>query len=71
MTKAERNNAIVTLYRDGYTQEAIGEMFGVKHSQIGFIVGAKERTAKLLPGNNSVELTPKHERRLPWRGNSI
>ena len=25
MTKAERNNAIVTLYRGGYTQEAVSQ----------------------------------------------
>ena len=34
LTKAERNNAIVKLYRDGYTQEAIGEMFGLTKSMI-------------------------------------
>ena len=48
MTKAERNDAIVTLYRGGYTQEAIGEMFGVDRGQISKIVGAKERTERIV-----------------------
>ena len=58
--RRKRNDAIVKLYRDGYTQEAIGQMFGIKHSQISNITGAKERSERVLPGNKA-EITPKHE----------
>ena len=61
--KAERNNAIVQLYRNGYTQEAIGAMFGVEQGQISRVIGAKERSAKVVSHNNAIksELTPAHE----------
>ena len=63
MTKAERNDAIVKMYRDGYTQEAIGEMFGIDKGQISRVIGAKERSAKVVSHNNAIksELTPAHE----------
>ena len=63
LTKAERNDAIVKLYRDGYTQEAIGEMFGIDKGQISRVIGAKERSAKVVSHNNAIksELTPAHE----------
>ena len=66
--KAERNNAIVQLYRNGYTQEAIGAMFGLDQGVITRIVGANDRTKRikergivfntnLCPGHNVI-LTP-------------
>ena len=68
LTKAERNNAIVQLYRDGYTQDAIGEMFEVTQGVITRIVGSNDRTKRikergivfntnLCPGHNVI-LTP-------------
>lgn len=60
MTKDERNDAIVKLYRDDYTQEAIGEMFGLHKGDVGRIAGAKERTRKVKEKvgiSNSAELT--------------
>ena len=55
MTKAERNDAIVKMYRDGYTQEAIGEMFGIDKGQISRVIGAKERSAKVVSHNNAIK----------------
>jgi hypothetical protein len=61
MTKAERNDAIVKMYRGGYTQEAIGEMFGIVQAQIGYIVGAEERVERLSLSDNSQKLSTAHE----------
>ena len=61
MTKAERNDAIVKLYREGYTQEAIGEMFGIVQAQVGYIVGAEERVERLSLSDNSQKLSTAHE----------
>jgi len=49
--------------RDGYTQEAIGEMFGVDKGQIGYI-GALERTERIVRNAQepiTIELVPGHE----------
>ena len=61
MTKAERNDAIVKMYRGGYTQEAIGEMFGIVQAQIGYIVGAEERVERLSLSDNSQKLSTANE----------
>ena len=72
LTSDERNEAIVRLYREGWKQEALAQMWGITHQQISNIVGAKTRTEKLC---NRVaksqigrwyayelpSLTPKHE----------
>ena len=51
------------LYRDGYTQEAIGEMFGITKSMVSRITGAKERTARVRAKGvlSTQELMPAHE----------
>ena len=56
----ERNEAIVRLYKEGWKQKALAEMWGVSQQQISNVVGAKERTEKIQPGCK-IELTPKHE----------
>lgn len=66
LTKDERNEAIVKLYKDGWKQGALAQMWGIDHGQISRIVGAKERTEKIkemCPAHisESATLTPKHE----------
>ena len=64
MTKAERNDAIVKMYRDGYTQEAIGEMFGIDRTLVSKVAGAKERTERIVNNSHSEirgEITAAHE----------
>ena len=55
-------DAIVKLYKDGWTQEALGQMWNVNHGQISRIIGAKERTERLCESHNLKEkLLPGHE----------
>ena len=61
LTNDERNEAIVTLYKDGFKQEALAQMWGLTQGQVSNIVGADERSNKILPGNKKQQLTPKHE----------
>ena len=63
LTKAERNDAITKLYREGWTQKGIAEKFRIDKGQISRVIGAKERSAKVVSHNNAIksELTPAHE----------
>lgn len=61
LSKSERNEAIVKLYREGWKQEALGELWGMSLGQINYIIGADKRTGKISPGEKGVKLTPKHE----------
>ena len=49
MTKAERNDAIVKMYRGGYTQEAIG----IDRTFVSKVAGAKERTERIVNNSHS------------------
>ncbi|MCZ6680298.1 MAG: ParB N-terminal domain-containing protein [Candidatus Poribacteria bacterium] len=70
LTKAERNDAIVKLYREGYTQEAVGEMFGIDQGNISRVVGALERTERICVTHKekgivfNTNLTPAHEEKI-------
>ena len=62
LSRDERNEAIVKLYRDGWTQEALGQMWSVSQQQISNIVGADKRTENLqLTCKTSEKLLPSHE----------
>ena len=43
--------------------EAIGEMFGIDHGQIGRVIGALERTKRICV-THSIPLTPAHEEKI-------
>jgi len=62
LSNDERNEAIVKLYKDGYKQEALGQMWGINKAQVSYIVGAEDRAEKVRPANSNQKLTPKHER---------
>ena len=55
MTKAERNDAITKLYREGWTQKGIAEKFRIDKGQISRVIGAKERSAKVVSHNNAIK----------------
>ena len=55
LTKAERNDAITKLYREGWTQKGIAEKFRIDKGQISRVIGAKERSAKVVSHNNAIK----------------
>lgn len=61
LSKDERNEAIVKLYKEGWKQEALGKLWGITKQQISNIVGADARTKKVNPVDSKQKLTPKHE----------
>ena len=62
LTSDERNEAILRLYREGWKQEALANMWGIDQGQISRIVGAYERTQRICTVHKTNQkLTSKHE----------
>lgn len=58
----ERNDAIVRLYKEGWKQEALAQMWGITNQQVSNIVGAEKRMERISNRvGKTQKLSPKHE----------
>jgi hypothetical protein len=64
LTRVEKHDAIVRLYREGYTQEKLGQMWGYTQPMITIILAAEIRNQQLAQKNINnlyAKVTPSQE----------